>query len=132
MLNNTITRIEQGLASYQEIFNEVWQWFVVQENPKSANEGDGPYSNECKYRDKHGNKCAFGIFIRDEDYHAELESNNADELAKQIPGCYANYANFFVELQGCHDQSYRGNFYEEVKSKLETCAVINDLTIPTA
>lgn len=132
MLNNTITRIEQGLATYQEIFDEVYRYFVLEGHPKSANDEDGPNNNNCKYRDQHGNKCAFGIFIRDEDYHAGLEPNNADELAKQMPGCYVNYANLFADLQECHDESYKDDFYEEVKFRLEIYATINDLTIPTA
>lgn len=51
----------------QEIFNKLWDHFVVQGNPQSTN------GNVCLYRGPNGARCAAGVVLPDEHYDPKLE-----------------------------------------------------------
>jgi hypothetical protein len=71
--------------SAQEIFNKVWDWFVVQKKPRSIR--GNIRGNQCAYRgelDGERTCCAVGLFIADEDYHPDMESMSVRELEDYV------------------------------------------------
>lgn len=68
----------------QEIFNKVWQYFVVEKHPRSV-EGD-----LCYYRHPSGDgrRCAAGLFISDAEYRKSLEG--APTNASNVRAALAN------------------------------------------
>jgi hypothetical protein len=89
----------------QEIFNKVWQHFVVEGNPRSVE----PEKRYCAYRGPNGSKCAFGLFIPDEKYDPEMERKSLrgsyfDSLLAELG--LLNQKKLLMELQFAHDGGY--------------------------
>jgi hypothetical protein len=59
----------------QEVFDKVWNHFIVEKNPRSISK----YGIVCAYRGGAGAKCAFGLFIPDEEYLPEMEGKLVHE-----------------------------------------------------
>jgi len=51
----------------QEIFNKVWDHFIVNKGKKSMINGI------CKFRGINGSKCVIGLFIPDEKYDKRMD-----------------------------------------------------------
>jgi hypothetical protein len=54
----------------QEIFDKVWQFFIVEKHPRAQKPGES-----CTLRYEN-TKCALGCLIPDDLYHPEMEWNN--------------------------------------------------------
>ena len=52
----------------QEIFDRIWEHFIVQKNPRSMQ------GTNCVYQDGKGARCAIGIFLLDHEYDVSLEN----------------------------------------------------------
>ena len=89
----------------QEIFDKVWNHFVVERKPRSFDYTlDGGCS--CRYRDSKGNRCAVGLFIDDADYHPSLEGASVSILVREgrLPTALLAHLPLLRDLQRAHDQ----------------------------
>jgi hypothetical protein len=130
----------------QQMFDRVWQHFVVEKGPASGN------VTRCYYRSENGAKCALGLLIPDEMYDPQMEGTPSQallggwpqvrELLEQgydgSPDCFASSLwTFTRSLQFCHDTAvescYDGgeSFHTLVENQLRDFAVWQDLTIPS-
>lgn len=58
----------------------------------------------CRYRGDNNKKCAFGIFITDENYKSEYEGYSASGIiVNNIKIPRWSSANFWDDIQQCHD-----------------------------
>jgi len=64
------------MSTQQNIFNHVWNYFLVDKNDFGWNAAGGL----CEYRTPDGAKCAIGCMIPDEYYDKGMEGNSASEL----------------------------------------------------
>jgi len=118
----------------QEIFNQVWDWFVIKKNRRSAHADN----NMCLYRGPRGAKCAVGCLIPDEmaNRHS-LKKLNADvELLferypeiKKFLGGQRNW-NFLDALQSVHDGLSNKTFKREIEKELRKVAKEFRVKIP--
>jgi len=118
----------------QEIFDKVWNHFVVNKGPASFNNESGM----CKYRGDNGAKCAVGLFIPDEDYDPKIENYtaNADRVTSLLPFTVNDSkVSYLLELQRCHDRAVQyltntEDFYIVVERRLRELAELHNLLIP--
>lgn len=111
--------------SNQEAFNNVWQHFIVERNPRCI--GD---SGMCLYRSyDNTNGCAIGCQLPD-----ELVPPINGGYMSVLLGCpqLRDYFRFVIrecgdDLQLCHDQA---NSLEEMETNLRRMAEHWGLTIP--
>jgi hypothetical protein len=92
--------------SPQEALNVAYD-HLWNQNCRSTQDG----GHACSYRGQNGTKCAFGIFIPDEDYNEEFEGCSVHTLAKERKVKFIGLANenFYQKLQTIHD-SYHGEY----------------------
>lgn len=86
----------------QEIFDEVWDHFVVKKYPRSrGREGDG-----CMYRGRDGARCAAGLFISDEQYDWDFEGRNLldDTVVNALRKDVQEHRGLLRALQRAHDE----------------------------
>lgn len=94
----------------QEVFNKVWEHFVVQGHVQSIHEANELLntSGMCMYKSENS-KCAIGLFIPDEEYHASLEGNQIQKVLKSCPSTKVLLGgvseDFLGSLQRTHDQA---------------------------
>lgn len=114
----------------QEIFNKIWQHFVVEKNPRSMRE------NLCVYRGFGGAKCAVGILIPDELYDPRFEKQSWGTLCREstLPEFrklqeFLGEINegFLEDMQAIHDSSF---LFETYESSMREQAERWALTIP--
>lgn len=72
-------------VTVQEVFDAVWQAFVVEGRPFAVS----PDKNEhgvypCLYRGPNGTKCAIGLIIPDEEYDPEFENERANTVLRKL------------------------------------------------
>lgn len=116
----------------QEIFNKVWEHFVVNKAGPSINIGG------CAYRGDNGTKCAVGVLLTDEeikqmelalDRKCGIEGLSVDRLP--LPPHLAPHENFLTLLQRVHDGATAcATFSDQIKLALEHFAEYHKLTIP--
>lgn len=116
----------------QEMFDAVWDHFVVKGSPKSMQE----YS--CRYRGPGGSCCAVGVLMTDEQYSPGLEDRTADDdkvmsalgfdPADEEKWC--GMQEFLLAMQSAHDQSRKDNFRSEFKAAMRRVAESHGLTVP--
>lgn len=120
----------------QMAFDRVWQHFIVEKNPYSYS-GD---RDTCMYRGENGAKCAFGIFIPDEQYRFDMEGkdaygvmNNYPEIAKLFSSSIQSPDYFLPSLQNCHDNAvnYGNEFHIKMEIALKNLAKKYELTVPS-
>lgn len=131
MLAETIERLENGAATKQDIFNEVWQWFVVEKHEKSRN----PETGYCQYNLPEKNtKCAAGIFLRDCKYDPSFDGmyGTLRQVLTAIGGGALSMYDYVSRIQKIHDGSDEEDFHESVQDGLIRFAENEALTIPTA
>lgn len=131
MLTDTIKKLEQNIATTQDLFNEVWLWFIVEKHEQSYDCN----SSSCRYRLPGGRKCALGIFIPDERYDEKMDSGlwMVNDLITHLGPGYKRYEDFICDLQRNHDCSHQNEkFHNDFKRRLRILATKNSLTIPTA
>jgi hypothetical protein len=94
------------IMTRQEMFDKVWEHFVVNKQPLSRDS-----TNFCFYRGPGGEKCAAGILIPDELYDSGMESMKASHMLRQYPkvadALNINHDDmvFLDDLQAIHDNS---------------------------
>ena len=128
----------------QEIFDAVWDWFVVQNHGKSLNE-----SGVCAYRGEYGERCAFGVIIPDDSYDPGMEGLGVlpvlwrfDSLRSHLgidleqvddTRCDDKSAvKLIIILQKAHDGAWEENFAEEVTERFTAIAQEYGLQVPEA
>jgi len=117
----------------QQIFNRVWDWFVVNKKPASLSE-----EGVCQYRGPNGARCAVGIFIHDKDYDRECEGGAISDLLTSYSIELRNFVRDHIllleELQAVHDRAADGcsisEFSEAIKYGLIELAEEFELHIP--
>lgn len=96
--------------SQQEIFNRVWQHFIIERQPRSVT-SDG----HCRYRGPEGAKCAVGLFIPDDCYSPWMEGLGADcilaearnqkhVLPSELTELLSEHPALLRDLQNLHDK----------------------------
>lgn len=119
----------------QEIFNTVWNGFVVQKFERSHDKGI------CVYRTPDGSKkCAAGMLIPDSEYSPELEGRIVTSMTELPPSLNAikeaGLLNFVGEIQTIHDVGASLGELDRVKESAELrrllvkFAAANRLTVP--
>jgi hypothetical protein len=105
----------------QEIFDAVWQYFVVEGHPQAK---DG---NTCRYRGKESN-CAIGCQLPDELYSGEMERNDVATVFDSFPKVRdyfgAENLRLMCHLQGIHDWGF-----EQLETRLRNLAARENLQI---
>jgi hypothetical protein len=127
----------------QQMFDRVWQHFVVEKGPQSGT----PMG--CQYRARDGAKCALGLLIPDGLYLPEMEGRPAQGLIGRYPELARHLMDgfdgdvdvlkaFTRALQQCHDDAVEEaacedeicTFHEMVEDHLRRVGAEHDLTIP--
>lgn len=106
----------------QQIFDRVWDYFVVKKHPKSM---DGQTDN-CFYLGPEGTRCAIGIFLAKPEAKACSESGAIFEVRDLNPDIYNRHfrdedLQFLAALQRCHDLAYGvfdGAFNDDIEWRL--------------
>lgn len=113
----------------QEIFNKVWEHFVVKANPQSIDEFGG-----CRYYSSEGG-CAIGCLIAEDKDKKALDKSSSGIIIDSIRDAEANIINkyisseietdFLAELQNIHD-----NCFFRFGESMEKLALKYKLTLP--
>lgn len=122
----------------QEIFNKVWQYFIVEKHKRSA--ATATYSNDetCFYRHPSGDgrRCIVGLFIADKHYAHVLETllpydgRVKEALARSgLEGVtyQSTLGDFMRSMQKAHDRS-EGEYVDA--ELLRNVAVLYHLEVP--
>ena len=114
-------------ATAQEVLDQAVEYFI--NNPKRCGYYDVDSTFICTYRDEHGNTCAGGDFVSEEDYSPEMEELSWFTLVK---GGLAPVEHKYLinNLQTIHDdEDYHTSEerLELVKNKLKDLAEVNSL-----
>jgi hypothetical protein len=110
----------------QDVFNKIWDYFIVNKNPKA---GD---NNTCYYRGPGGIKCFVGVLIPDDMYSPDMENKSAGEMLEKFPALMKHLDAsgsdlFFLKiLQDIHDY-YTPDMW---RKELNDFAITFDLQIP--
>jgi hypothetical protein len=113
----------------QEIFERVWNHFVVNGAPKSVR------GRHCSYRGRGGNACAVGILVADSECRTwdRLTSPAVTNLfhAGRLPARLIPHVSLLVSLQSAHDSWYDRLDGEEREESLRRIARDFNLTVPS-
>jgi hypothetical protein len=125
-----------NLPSIQEMFDIIYRHFVINKNPPSYDKE----TQRCMYRSPNGGKCAVGLFIPDNEYKPEMDSDfwgiNVRRLNVRFKLLISDAnEDFLKKMQDIHD--FKSNdtqdvFYQYVKDQMEEYARDHGLTIPTS
>jgi len=114
----------------QEIFNKVWDHFIVNKGKRSMS----PSGKSCRYRGEDGGRCAVGILIPDEMYSSEIEGSRVHCLDINSNDIYQYLGKdnmlFLDSLQCVHDESRCWNKGVMDSKSLMLLAKTYKLTIP--
>lgn len=109
----------EGTATFKDILEASWDWWVVRKKPRSLHEN--PYY-ECSYRNG-DNRCAFGIFITDDKYVCQMEGLASDMVIDRFVPEIEKYRLIIQSLQKAHDtykfSDENPDFTEYMRHKLE-------------
>jgi hypothetical protein len=129
-----LTNKELDKQAKQEMFNKVWDWFIVKKNPPGYDNG------KCTYRGENGKKCAFGVLIPDDvPISEEQNTETATILIRDIPILnekFGPHLNFIRQIQEAHDgPSFNyGNDKDltlhSIEQNLRSIASDEELTLP--
>ncbi len=127
----------------QEVFNIVWEEFVVKERQQAwdAEEGKCVYrgSNpDTEQREADSDKrCVVGVCIPDDMYNPDIDAyGGIIQVRRGMPDWYKSVFNgidvdYLSNLQRAHDNSIAGEgFTESIKDRLREIADTHALTIP--
>lgn len=122
-------KITPSWPSMQEMFNTVWNHFVVNKSPPSIRGGFCEYFNEAT-----GARCAVGLFLSPEEAK-RIALNNLSSVvdliafgALEVP---EDILPFVTLLQSVHDNSALSkDFYESFVEGMRSAAVTHGLTVP--
>lgn len=108
-------------ASYQELFNRMWDGLAGQGWKRSVDEND-----LCAYRGEEGMKCAIGYCIDDEAAKEwEGDSISAADIKYRLH-IKVDRLEFLTDCQRAHD----GGLDHEMKKRFRAIAKKYNLTIP--
>ncbi len=115
----------------QEIFDRVWNHFITEKQPLSFRI-DMFGDRGCMYRDAHGNRCAIGVLIPDEQYDPSIEGPTVQDLltSSDCPAsllALREHAALLEFLQRAHDLA-AGVPYEGRYARLKVLLVATALT----
>lgn len=117
-------KTELSNLTQQQAFDKVWQWFVVDKNPRSM------VGTRCQYRGTSGAKCALGVLIPDALYDDILDEGMSYQSVVDRVGLPPWYK-FWKQLQGCHDDTSReDDFTTGITDNLTNFATTYSLDIP--
>lgn len=117
----------------QEVFDRVWNHFVVEGNPLSISRD---IEGSCLYRGPDGTKCAVGLLIPDELYSPDMEGNSVcgliddfanKSLAKVLDVENKDDISFLARLQSAHDLA---DDVDPIEDRLRDVAERCKLSIP--
>lgn len=110
----------------QSLFDQVWDWFVVQGKPRSVAAG----ASHCAYRGAGGAKCAVGVLIRDDEYDPDMDDGapTVTTMAEcgLLPSRLVPHLDMLRQLQGVHDGAYQE---ATVANRLRAFADSNDFGV---
>jgi hypothetical protein len=112
----------------QEIFDRVWQRFVVERAPRAVNVYGG-----CMYRTPGGRMCAVGCLLTDEEAEAIARARGNDSPVDTLrhrgllPARLVPHVSLLRRLQATHDGP---EFDGDRARRLRGVANLFDLTIP--
>ncbi len=112
------------MLTNQEVFNRVWQNFVVEKAPQSKSEG-----YYCLYRGPDGKKCAAGLLIPDELYQPGFEKRRFSTLPYNITGLVLS-PDFVDYVQQAHDDPQESTFSTDIEARLRRLAAEFRLSVP--
>lgn len=127
------------MITTQEVFNMVWNHFVVEKGKPSISVEGGP----CRYRGDGGAKCAVGLFIPDDRYTWSLEGLDMGDrrVCDALPPAFHDRegrvpdALYYLldELQRAHDKNavWGSDFHNSMEAGLRLIAARRRLQIPT-
>jgi hypothetical protein len=123
----------------QEIFDKVWQYFIVEKHKRSV--ATATYNNDetCFYRHPcgDGRRCIVGLFIADEHYEGRLETllpydgRVSEALARSgLEGVTSTspLGDFMRSMQKAHDRS-EGEYVDA--TLLRGVAALYELEVPS-
>jgi hypothetical protein len=122
----------------QEIFDKVWDHFVVKGNPRSYTETEP--GGVCRFRlDKTAEcpvRCAVGLFIPDDVYDVAMDSYSSvydlrDEfdLPADLDELFTVHSSLFHALQAAHDSTASET---DLPAAFREVARRHSLTVPKA
>lgn len=122
----------------QQIFDKVWQHFVVERGPWSVNR-----YGTCQYRGPRGQKCAVGVLIPDDMYQPSMERIEVGDLVfyhqfqavvDYLDTTNERRAKLLQDLQKAHDEGpYEytdASFTQAMQDRLMLIAHSYGLTVP--
>jgi hypothetical protein len=85
------------MPTEQEVYDKTWEHLVTQGKPASGLGG-------CYYRTADGLKCAFGFWIKDNQYDPKMENRSASSVI-HLYGLreFGDKTELMDKLQRCHD-----------------------------
>lgn len=99
-MSEEMSLAKMATMSLQEIFDFAVNHLRTQGVPSTGPDG------QCLYRGPNGTKCAFGAFISDTEYEADMEGMTVFTLARQKQWGYdASKLALLRDLQSAHDDS---------------------------
>lgn len=112
------------ITDKQEIFNTIWEKFVVNKAPRAYIESLG-----CRYRTADGSKCFVGCLISDEEYDGEMETKTIGDIFEDLNPKWlpVDLVPFLRELQAIHDSI---SMFNSLKENLRKFAQDHCLTVP--
>jgi hypothetical protein len=120
---NQAEQAQPDAITAQEIFNRVWQRFVVEKAPRSLSASGGV----CMYRGVNGAACAVGCLLSDEEAARFPEGESVASNRENLPARFRGHLGLLEQLQEAHDVS-TGTFVSE--TELRIVADNFDLAIP--
>ena len=120
----------------QEIFDLVWQHFIVEKHPRSFVDVS---QVRCAYRGVDGARCAVGLFIPDELYDKSMDFNDDDSGVEPLldAGYFdkdddlrefiRDHVDFLSVLQRAHDSAQY-----PLEGNLRDVATVHKLEVPRA
>jgi hypothetical protein len=119
------------LMEAQEIFETVWNHFVVGGAPRSYDETRT--NGTCLYRGPNGSKCAVGVLLTDNEYSLDMDGSiggdtDVGSLARRgaLPGRLMGHIPLLAALQAHHDDAM-SDF--DLRARLATFAANNDFGV---
>lgn len=118
----------------QDVFNKVWDFFIVKENVQSVVMGKVD-KFVCRYRGDNGAKCALGVCITDDIYDSAIEGEGVESLLEKFSAIKELFSNTTMsllnDLQEIHDNDAHWSNNKMDSNEMESIAKKHHLQIPS-
>lgn len=104
----------------QEAFDKVCAHIKAQGHPSVS-------GGICLYRNG-PDKCAIGVLIPDDEYSADLECKNAEDIADQVDALQGLDQTFLRRMQSAHDYADQNHFVFDALTRLRIVALEHNLS----